>query len=117
MPFLPARTRRSLAHQQSHDFISFHDFNHITSHGDRTPPAPGSPIARRSFLLEALPRRIAMHLPEAARHVLVEGAGAGAGAPRASAQQRLRKGAFKAMLAQVGAEGGGGQARGCEAGV
>ncbi|GIL78102.1 hypothetical protein Vretifemale_7536 [Volvox reticuliferus] len=66
--------------------------------GEAVPPA-------RKFLLEALPRRIAMHLPEESRELLTEGADPRVNAP-VIAIDRMRKGAVRAMVAQVaGAEG------------
>ncbi|GLC61166.1 hypothetical protein PLESTB_001725400 [Pleodorina starrii] len=61
--------------------------------GEPVPPS-------RRFLLEALPRRIKMHLPDASRALLTEGADPRVNAP-VIAINRMRKGAFKAMLAQV----------------
>ncbi|KXZ46219.1 hypothetical protein GPECTOR_46g288 [Gonium pectorale] len=61
--------------------------------GEPVPPS-------RRFLLEALPQRVSMHLPDAAKTLLKEGADPRVNAPVISVN-RLRKGAFKAMLAQV----------------
>ncbi|KAG2495532.1 hypothetical protein HYH03_006475 [Edaphochlamys debaryana] len=61
----------------------------------------GEPVpSGRKFLLEALPRRVAMHLPPAASALLTEGADHRVNAP-VIAINRLRKGAMRAMLAQV----------------
>ncbi|KAG2428763.1 hypothetical protein HXX76_011464 [Chlamydomonas incerta] len=62
---------------------------------DGEPVPPG-----RKFLLEALPRRVAMHLPPAAQALLVAGADPRLNPP-IIAINRLRKGAVKAMLSQV----------------
>lgn len=59
------------------------------------------PIEYR-FLLEALPRRVQMHLPAAASHLLAESADPNTNAP-IIAINRVRKGVLKKMLAQVGA--------------
>ncbi|EFJ41899.1 hypothetical protein VOLCADRAFT_98148 [Volvox carteri f. nagariensis] len=62
---------------------------------DGEPVPPG-----RRFVLEALPRRVAMHLPESSRDLLTEGADPRVNAP-VIAINRMRKGAIRAMLAQV----------------